>query len=204
MRAMAILAAAICFLHPWAGSCQTPLEIGDRVRILGIGERSWVVGWVNAIEGDSLALAVDHAYAGRRGCGNASPTCARALDTTTLDTLWIEVGEFVMVERSVGTQRNARRVGLAAGLVGGLAGALFYATCTGCYAEWALAGAVLVGGPSFLIGAAVGHTMVTDKWQPVATPLPQRSRTGSSSGIILWPAISLGRDGRVDLAVSVR
>lgn len=89
-----------------------------------------------AFERDSIALTLDHAFLGRTGCDRASPTCMRALDTTSLDSLWIGVGDLAPVERSPGTQRNAMRVGLAAGLLGGLGGALVYGTCSGCYAVW--------------------------------------------------------------------
>lgn len=187
MKLSAALVAVICLVHPSGAIAQGALEVGDRVRVRITGERSRIIGWVTAIEQDSLELELDDARAGP----------ATAADPR----LRIGVAELVNVERSVGAHRNTVRFGLAVGLVGGVYGALALGTCQGCYSEWALAGASVFGGVGYLLGAIVGSLTVTEEWQGVADPLGARPIAASVSGIT--PAMSVGRNGGVALTWSL-
>jgi hypothetical protein len=163
MKLSTIVAAAICLLGPSVGSAQESLEVGDRVRVRVEGQRTPVVGWVTAIQEDSVELAV-----GR----NAS------------DSISIGTRDITEVERSIGTHRNTLQVGLTAGVLGAVAGAFAATTCQGCYAEWWSLGAILYGGPSLLFGLVIGSLLISEDWQEVA-PLSPALSPGRGGGVDL-------------------
>jgi hypothetical protein len=193
------MVAAICVFTPSPGRAQDALAVGERVRVHVAGAVDWVEGRVDGLEADTLALSVSPVATRRVRCAPAFPACAAVAGASGREPVRIGMSDIDWVRRSVGTRRNPKQVALIGGLVGALGGALWAGTCMGCYSEWALGGAVVVGVPSAVFGAIIGSLVATDVWQEV--PIHDSARDAR----LTWrPAISPARTGGVSLVWSIR
>lgn len=163
MRSTLLVAVLICGVVPAPAHAQA-LTVGDRIRVRFSDETEWIVGRVEGLEGDSLALNVDPGSMRRVRCSQPTHGCA-SLVTPGPASLRINTADLASVQRSIGTRRHGKRGALLGGLIGAAIGAYVYGTCRGCYSEWALPGAFIGGAEGALIGALVGRLTVTDVWQ---------------------------------------